>query len=92
MAVDGEIVSSPSARTVPGMDMREQIRDELRSCVKRGLYPPRMPKPEDLWEATNGDGPLAVLVMLDYLEARRAFRQEQADKDAESRVWRSRAA
>lgn len=41
--------------------------------------PPRRPEPADLWEATGGDGPGAVLVMLDYLEAWREVKQEYAE-------------
>jgi hypothetical protein len=60
-------------------EIRERIRDELRSCVKRGLPLPRRPDPRDLWEVFGGDekaGASALLVMLDFVAAEREVKLE----------------
>lgn len=56
--------------------MRDLIRDELDSCLRRGLPLPRRPDPGDLWDAAGGDGYLALLLMLDFEAAVSDARQQ----------------
>jgi len=67
---------------------RETIIDELRSCVRRGLPLPSRPEPADLWNATGGDGPIALLVMLEFVSAERAVRDERLESEARERQER----
>lgn len=58
-------------------EIHDRIRDELRSCVKRGLSLPARPDPIDLWNALGGDGYLALIVMLEFVAAEREVSLEQ---------------
>lgn len=67
--------------------MVDQIRNELRSCAKRGVSPPPTPDAYALWDATGGDGPLALLVAIEFYVAKRQFKQEQAEARKEEEWW-----
>lgn len=49
--------------------MLDEFRHILRKHGPRGL--PRRPRPDELWQRLDGDGAGALLVTLEYLEARR---------------------
>jgi hypothetical protein len=59
------------------MDSRqvsEMIRGNLRDCARRGIRVPVLPDVDAIYTALDGDGPLALLVTLEYIEARRELR------------------
>ena len=68
----------------------EAIRGNLRDCAKRGVRVTRHPPIEDVWSAVGGDGPLALLVTLEYIAARQEIAKTHQLRLDRERVFAGR--
>lgn len=59
-----------TVRAMNSTKVSEALRAQIRDCVRRGISIPSLPDVDALFHACGGDGPLTLLVTLEYIEAR----------------------